>query len=142
MNEKKQVQKGFTLIELLVVIAIIGLLSSVVLLSLNSAREKARNARRVADARQIVGALELYYDSQTSSTYPVTAANVKTDLVSYLATWPTYPTPAGGTCGATDYVYTPTGSPVGSDYTLTFCLSQQTGGFTIGTHTASKSGLQ
>lgn len=139
MNEKKQVQKGFTLIELLVVIAIIGLLSSVVLLSLNSAREKARNARRVADARQIVGALELYYDSQTTSSYPP-SASYKTDLTPYLATWPTYPTPAGGTCGATDYVYTQLTS--GADYTLTFCLSQQTGGFTIGTHTASKSGLQ
>lgn len=55
-------KRGFTLIELLVVIAIIGVLSSVVLASLNSARLKARDARRVSDAQEVRKALELYYD--------------------------------------------------------------------------------
>ncbi len=54
---------GFTLIELLVVIAIIGILSSVVLASLNTARLKARDTRRVSDIRSIQLALEFYYDS-------------------------------------------------------------------------------
>lgn len=62
-------EKGFTLIELLVVISIIGLLGSVVMASLNSARVKARDARRVSDIHEVRKALELYYSSQ--GTYPV-----------------------------------------------------------------------
>lgn len=62
--------KGFTLIELLVVIAIIGVLASIVLASLNSARRKSRDARRITDVKQIQLALELYFDGQTNQ-YPV-----------------------------------------------------------------------
>lgn len=65
----KRNKKGFTLIELLVVIAIIGILSSVVLASLNSARKKSRDARRVADVGQLRLALELYFDAIRD--YPV-----------------------------------------------------------------------
>jgi prepilin-type N-terminal cleavage/methylation domain-containing protein len=56
-------QAGFTLIELLVVVAIIGVLSSIVLVGLNTARMKARDIKRLADFRQIALALELYHDS-------------------------------------------------------------------------------
>lgn len=54
-------QKGFTLIELLVVIAIIGILAVVVIASLNVAREKSRDARRLADLKEVQKALELYF---------------------------------------------------------------------------------
>ncbi len=58
--------KGFTLIELLVVIAIIGLLASVVLVSLNSARAKARDAKKISDFAQISKAIQLYYDKNNT----------------------------------------------------------------------------
>ena len=61
--------KGFTLVELLVVIAIIGLLSTLAVVSLGSARSKARDARRISDIKQIQTALELYYADQ--GVYPV-----------------------------------------------------------------------
>ncbi|HEY4522222.1 MAG TPA: type II secretion system protein [Candidatus Paceibacterota bacterium] len=72
-------QRGFTLIELLVVIAIIGLLSSVVLASLNSARQKARDARRVADIKQLQIALELSFDEHPTTGYPATLAGLVAD---------------------------------------------------------------
>ena len=55
-------KRGFTLIELLIVIAIIGLLSTIVVIALNQARQKARDARRLGDMQQIHKALELFYD--------------------------------------------------------------------------------
>jgi prepilin-type N-terminal cleavage/methylation domain-containing protein len=63
----KKYTKGFTLIELLVVIAIIGILASIVLVSLNSARNKGKDARIISDVQQIRTALESGYNG---SGYP------------------------------------------------------------------------
>lgn len=53
-------QKSFTLIELLVVIAVLSLLSSIIIGSLNQARAKSRDSKRVQDLLQVRNALELY----------------------------------------------------------------------------------
>ncbi len=86
MHRVQRLTGGFTLIELLVVIAIIGILSSVVLASLNSARVKGRDARRISDVKQIQLALELYYDNNQS--YPASAyalGNASTSLAALVA---------------------------------------------------------
>ena len=76
-------EAGFTLIELLVVIAIIGLLASIILASLNTARAKGRDARRIGDINQLRTALELYA-SDHNGAYPpspnANTASLSTDL--------------------------------------------------------------
>lgn len=59
-------QKGFSLIELLMVIAIIGLLSSVVLGQLSTARGRARDAKVRSDLHQIQVAMQFYYNQNSS----------------------------------------------------------------------------
>ncbi len=98
----KKLTKGFTLIELLVVIAIIGILSSVVLASLNTARQKARDARRISDLKNIQLALELYADSNQGS-YPTSSINVL--VPTYLQSLPTPPPGSGQSA----YAYAGTG---------------------------------
>lgn len=94
--------KGFTLIELLVVVAIIGILSSIVLASLNSARQKGRDARRVSDLKQLQLALELYYDA--NGAYPAAISSVAPTYISVV------PDDPGAAANAYGYVQTGSGT--------------------------------
>lgn len=108
MKMLKNVKKrGFTLIELLVVIAIIGILSSIVMASLNSARAKSRDAKRLSDIKSLQLALELYFDYNKA--YPTgNYESLKTSLVDsdFISTLPGDPPPSvwGGYkyCGSRD----------------------------------------
>ncbi len=69
-----RIHRGFTLIELLVVIAIIAMLASVILASLNTARSKARDAKRISDLDQIRTALALYQGNHNGQ-FPASTAS-------------------------------------------------------------------
>jgi prepilin-type N-terminal cleavage/methylation domain-containing protein len=93
--------KGFTLIELLVVIAIIGILSSVVLASLNSARSKGADAATKSNLSNIRSQAEIFYDN--GSTYlgvcaDATVANMLTSAKSSAGAGAAIT--AGGLCNA------------------------------------------
>jgi prepilin-type N-terminal cleavage/methylation domain-containing protein len=76
-------QKGFTLVELLVVIAIIGILATLVLLQLGTARARARDTQRITVLSQTQSALETYAEEHNGK-YPPAADNLATDLAPYL----------------------------------------------------------
>ena len=92
-------QRGFTLVELLVVIAIIGILAGIVLASMSGARSKGRDAKRVADIKQLQLALQLYYDG--NGKYPSGNGSVSSTLSTltsgnYLSVLPTDPLSTSG----------------------------------------------
>ena len=138
-------QRGFTLIELLVVIAIIGLLSTLAVVALNNARQKARDARRISDVKQIQTALELFYNDENG--YPDgatsgetvgagTALTGPTSTVTYMSLIPTPPTPP---TAITAYTYNDTEAE--ASYTLNYVLEGPAGGLVAGAHTATPAGI-
>lgn len=108
-------KRGFTLIELLVVIAIIGILASIVLASLDSARKKGRDARRISDLKQIQLALELYYDAQGQ--YPASISGTTLTTPGYISVLPSDPSgSAAANSGA--YFYSGIGASSCTSYHL------------------------
>lgn len=141
-------KKAFTLIELLVVLAIIALLSTLAVVALGSARQKANDAKRLSDIKQIQTALELYYTDKNA--YPATGseglalgAGSATCLGQdgfgasgcpdpYMATLPKDP-------GNASYMYTATN---GTSYILTAKLESGAGNLNAGLIQASPSGIK
>ncbi len=150
--------RAFTLVELLVVIAIIGVLTSIAVLAISNARQKARDTKRVADVRQILMSLELYNNDYNG--YPVELTPVTLGEGEYSALClggfkdvcdpgedvfqgivPSSPTPADGTCSEADNDYSYS-TPGGGEFLIEFCLGAGVGQLTAGPHSASPSGLQ
>lgn len=95
-------QRGFTLIELLVVIAIIGILATVIMASLGSARDSAQDARRASDLRQLQRAFELFandnrglFPASPTNTQVVNMNTGASNITPYIDPIPTDPTNTG-----------------------------------------------
>ena len=150
-------KKGFTLIELLVVIAIIGLLSTLAVVALNSARSKSRDSKRVADIKQVQTALELYFADQNgyppgndielgSTDYKALCSNGfqtsgACEGTTYMGLVPMAPDPHDGDCTAdnNDYQYTQSAA---TTYQILFCLGGKVGDLTAGARTADATGIR
>jgi len=123
MKKNKRVA-GFTLIELLVVIAIIGVLATIVMVSVNDLRARARDDRRVSDMKAIRDALAMYqvqhmtYPSLPTETVITGSDALSTELLSEkeLTVMPLDPLNASG------FLYSYQSLSEDSNYVLKFCL--------------------
>jgi len=137
----------------LVVIAIIGVLSTLAVVALGSARQKANDAKRLSDMKQIQTALELYYTDNNA--YPTTTSDgmdlgdssasrcLDSDGFKPIGTCNSSPymglVPAGPDTGEA-YHFT-SGDTNPTSYELIGSLKVGAGGFGIGTVTATESGM-
>jgi type II secretory pathway pseudopilin PulG len=89
MKYRQHTSFGFTLGELLVVFAVVGVLSVIAFGSILTAREKARDGRRISDMKEIQLGLALYYD--VNKAYPATLSTLTEVGQKYLPSIPVDP---------------------------------------------------
>jgi uncharacterized protein (TIGR02145 family)/prepilin-type N-terminal cleavage/methylation domain-containing protein len=141
MFKIKTKKPAFTLIELLVVIAIIGILATLAVVALQNARKNARDAKRIADVKQMQTALELYFNDAGS--YPATiTSSITYGSNIYMATVPSAPTPNDGDCSEEQNAYTY--QSIGTEnesYSISFCLGAPITNLAAGVKIAGPSGI-
>lgn len=134
---------GFTLVELMVVIAIIGILATLILVTLDNTKSTARNTRRLADIKELQLALKLYYNDNGFYPTAITAGtSISRNGVNYLLRVPENPKPWGeGNCSEfnSDYQYKQLEG--GKRYSLRFCVTEKTDDLSSGTKLATANGI-
>ncbi len=143
----KNNKQGFTLIELLVVIAIIGLLSTLSILALNTARARARDVKRVADVKQIQTALEMYYNEfgqYPAAVTPGSTIGTGTNIYLKIVPKPPIPTDNASFCSTapTQYTYAVFNVAGAGTYSLQYCLGATVNEIPAGLNTASDAGIR
>lgn len=130
-------------------LAIIGVIIAIIVLvgglfvwpALNSARAKSRDAKRIADVRQLSSALELYLNDHQTYPNQLSELTKSSSLApAVMGEVPIAPEPADGTCtkAQNSYQYKLIDS---TRYELTFCLGSSTGGYFAGMHTVTEYGI-
>lgn len=132
---------GFTLVELMVVIAIIGILATLIMVTLDNTKTTARNTRRLADIKELQLALKLFYNDNGFYPTAITAgSSISRNGVNYLLRVPENPKPWNdGSCLNQDYIYKQIEN--GKRYTISFCLSDRTDDLSSGTKLATANGI-
>jgi type II secretory pathway pseudopilin PulG len=129
------------------VIAIIGILTTIAVVALNNARAKARDAKRVADIKQIQTALDMFFIDK--SRYPTAAewnsgslySTSSVGTTTYMTAIPAASNPPDGGCDSSTNAFGYTASDDGTSYTLSFCLGGPTGSLVAGPACLSAIGL-
>ncbi len=110
------------------------LITTLAIVSLQNTRARSRDAKRIADVRQLQNAIELYHSDKNS--YPSSLDNL---VPNYMTMLPQAPSPADGDCTSENnqYVY----SSDGGTYTISFCLGLALAGYNKGLNIAVPTGI-
>jgi len=135
--DKKQI--GAIRIQFVILMVIIVLGSLTILLAYFSAAGLARDRQRLTDIGQIDQALQIFLNE--NGFYPYgTSVQVPVGMDNYLDRWPSAPA-SDGSCSMLQNEYLYSQKSNGTDFTLSFCLGQETNGIVAGSHTLTKQGI-
>ena len=132
--KKQNSENGLILVEFLIFCTIIFIFLLVTANAWVSAKQQARDAKRLTDASQINEALKIY--NKENGFFPAQDSTRKPQgIENYLSYWPQAPLPTDGNCNKAQNSYYYGQEEGGSDFKFSFCLGSSTNGIAAGPHT-------